>query len=283
MRWTHGRWKAPIASRSSRDSASATTRSTSTRPPPPASRSPSRPTARAGRWLSPPSRCCWPSHTTCDRRTASCASAGTGRSATSTTGWGFRQDAGHHRVPKHRPRGQPSARTPRHARAGVQPVLRHREGETRSGQGVSIEELMAESEAIVVTAALTPETRHIVNAERLALMKHNAVIVNVARGPLIDQKALADVLAAGRIRGPASTCSRRSPPTTTIRFWTATTSSSRRTRPGGPTSSPTATAQGACARSSRSSGASDPHVVVNPAALEHERWTGVPDAPKTVS
>jgi phosphoglycerate dehydrogenase-like enzyme len=60
--------------------------------------------------------------------------------------------------------------------------------------------VMAEAGAVIVMAALTEETRHLVNARRLALMKPSAVLVNVARGPIVDESALVDALSAGRIR-----------------------------------------------------------------------------------
>lgn len=60
--------------------------------------------------------------------------------------------------------------------------------------------VMAEADAVVVMAALTEETRHLVDARRLALMKPSAVLVNTARGPIIDEAALIAALRAGRPR-----------------------------------------------------------------------------------
>ena len=48
---------------------------------------------------------------------------------------------------------------------------------------------------------LSPETRHLVNAERLALMKPTAYLINTARGPIVDQKALTEALQERRIAG----------------------------------------------------------------------------------
>jgi len=52
-----------------------------------------------------------------------------------------------------------------------------------------------------VCCALTSETRHLLNAPRLALMKPTAYLINMARGPIIDQQALTRVLKEKRIAG----------------------------------------------------------------------------------
>lgn len=66
---------------------------------------------------------------------------------------------------------------------------------------VSIEELFSRSDVLSVSCPLTPDTHHIVNAERLALMKPTAYFINTARGPIVDQKALTKVLEERRIAG----------------------------------------------------------------------------------
>jgi len=66
---------------------------------------------------------------------------------------------------------------------------------------VSLEELFARSDILCVNCPLTPETHHIVNAERLALMKPTAYFINTARGPIVDQKALTKVLQEKKIAG----------------------------------------------------------------------------------
>ena len=66
---------------------------------------------------------------------------------------------------------------------------------------VSLNELFERSDILNVSAPLTKDTHHIVNAQRLALMKPTAYLINTARGPLVDQKALTNVLAAGKIAG----------------------------------------------------------------------------------
>jgi D-3-phosphoglycerate dehydrogenase len=67
----------------------------------------------------------------------------------------------------------------------------------------ALERLFAEADYVLLACPLTPETRHLVNAQRLALMKRNAVIVNAARGPVIDEAALAEALRGRRIGGAA--------------------------------------------------------------------------------
>ena len=66
---------------------------------------------------------------------------------------------------------------------------------------VALPELMAESDFVVVTCLLNEETRHLVGAEELALMKPTAFLINVARGPVVDEHALYVALAARRIAG----------------------------------------------------------------------------------
>jgi phosphoglycerate dehydrogenase-like enzyme len=66
---------------------------------------------------------------------------------------------------------------------------------------VSLEELFGRSDILCVNCPLTPETHHIVNAERLALMKPTAYFINTARGPIVDQKALTKVLQEKKIAG----------------------------------------------------------------------------------
>jgi phosphoglycerate dehydrogenase-like enzyme len=66
---------------------------------------------------------------------------------------------------------------------------------------VGLEELFRRADILTVNCPLTPETHHIVNAERLALMKPTAYFINTARGPIVDQKALTKVLQERKIAG----------------------------------------------------------------------------------
>uniref|UniRef100_A0A2S2NTP1 Glyoxylate reductase/hydroxypyruvate reductase n=1 Tax=Schizaphis graminum TaxID=13262 RepID=A0A2S2NTP1_SCHGA len=69
------------------------------------------------------------------------------------------------------------------------------------GQLVTVDELMERSDFVVVATALNDETKFIVNRERIATMKSNAILVNIGRGQLIDQDALVEALKEKRIRG----------------------------------------------------------------------------------
>ncbi len=66
---------------------------------------------------------------------------------------------------------------------------------------VPLETLLQESDYIVICCALTPETHHLLNAERLRLLKSNAYLINVARGPIVDQAALTTALSEQQIAG----------------------------------------------------------------------------------
>jgi len=66
---------------------------------------------------------------------------------------------------------------------------------------VDLPTLFRESDVLSLHCPLTPETNQIVKAERLQLMKPTSYLINTARGPLIDEAALADALNAGRLAG----------------------------------------------------------------------------------
>jgi glycerate dehydrogenase len=66
---------------------------------------------------------------------------------------------------------------------------------------VELDFLFRESDVISLHCPLTPQTKHLVNATRLALMKPTAFLLNTSRGPLVDEAALAEALNSERIAG----------------------------------------------------------------------------------
>jgi glyoxylate reductase len=62
-------------------------------------------------------------------------------------------------------------------------------------------DLLRESDYVVLAVPLSPDTRHLIGAAELALMKATAFLVNIARGPVVDEAALVDALRTGRIAG----------------------------------------------------------------------------------
>ncbi|MCI2256820.1 C-terminal binding protein [Domibacillus sp. PGB-M46] len=68
---------------------------------------------------------------------------------------------------------------------------------------MELDEIIKESDYLSVHVPLIKETHHLLNAERFSQMKKNAVIINTARGPIIDEKALIDALEQGMIAGAA--------------------------------------------------------------------------------
>ena len=66
-------------------------------------------------------------------------------------------------------------------------------------QKVSLETLLAESDAIVLAPSLNPTSRNIINRETLAQVKPGVTLVNIARGGLVDESALAEALKDGRV------------------------------------------------------------------------------------
>ena len=71
-------------------------------------------------------------------------------------------------------------------------------------QGVkkaTLDELFAESDVVSLHCPLTPDTKELVNANRLKTMKPSAILINTGRGPLVNEQDLADALNEGRIAG----------------------------------------------------------------------------------
>jgi phosphoglycerate dehydrogenase-like enzyme len=86
-----------------------------------------------------------------------------------------------------RPFGPRILRVARRAREGVAPVSQ-------------LDELLPQADIVVLITPLTSETVHLMDADRIARMKRGALLVNAARGQLVDTDALVQALANGRIR-----------------------------------------------------------------------------------
>ncbi|MCF3135782.1 2-hydroxyacid dehydrogenase [Streptomyces olivochromogenes] len=76
-------------------------------------------------------------------------------------------------------------------------------GEIHGLRVASLDELLRRSRVITLHARLTPETRGLIGARELALLPPGAVVVNAARGPLLDEEALCDALEAGHLSAAA--------------------------------------------------------------------------------
>jgi glyoxylate reductase len=85
---------------------------------------------------------------------------------------------------------------------GMQTVYTGRVVRGAAGE-VSFAELVATSDVLSIHVPLTPETRHLINADVLGRMKPSAIVINTSRGPIIDERALAGALRDGVIGGAA--------------------------------------------------------------------------------
>ncbi|MDQ6841351.1 MAG: D-glycerate dehydrogenase [Actinomycetota bacterium] len=83
---------------------------------------------------------------------------------------------------------------PRRARPAIEEQL-------GAAQYLELDELLASAHVVSIHCPLTPDTRHLIDAGRLALMRQDAYLVNTARGPIVDEAALAEALGRGAIAG----------------------------------------------------------------------------------
>ena len=65
----------------------------------------------------------------------------------------------------------------------------------------SLEQLLAEADFVCLVVPLSDKTRHLISHRELALMKPGAILVNISRGPVVDEPALIEALQNNRIRG----------------------------------------------------------------------------------
>jgi phosphoglycerate dehydrogenase-like enzyme len=76
---------------------------------------------------------------------------------------------------------------------------------------VPLDALMRDADFVVVCCLLNEQTRHLIDARKLALMKPTAYYLNMGRGPIHDEKALAEALKSGRIAGAGLDVTEREP------------------------------------------------------------------------
>ncbi len=92
------------------------------------------------------------------------------------------------------------------------PEKHRREAKMYKIEFVNLPTLMKESDIITIHCALTPETEGIIGREELSLMKESALLINTARGPIVDEEALFKALKEKRIAGAALDVYSREPP-----------------------------------------------------------------------
>src|SRR5437763_2386635 len=83
------------------------------------------------------------------------------------------------------------------------PYIAQTVGEKVGAEMVSLDDLLAQADVITVHTPLSDETRGMLGAKEIAKMKDGVIVLNIARGGLYDEKALADALASGKISGAA--------------------------------------------------------------------------------
>jgi phosphoglycerate dehydrogenase-like enzyme len=84
---------------------------------------------------------------------------------------------------------------------GFDPNVTPEAAQASGAELVPLEPLLRAADFVCVCCALTAETRHLLSAERIELLKPSSYVINVARGPIIDQAALTAALARGAIQG----------------------------------------------------------------------------------
>jgi phosphoglycerate dehydrogenase-like enzyme len=82
-----------------------------------------------------------------------------------------------------------------------------------------LDDLLPEADVVVLTVPHTPLTHRLLDARRLALLKPSAILVNVARGDVVDETALIDALGSGRLRGAALDVFEREPLSAESPLW----------------------------------------------------------------
>ncbi|MEU9118840.1 NAD(P)-dependent oxidoreductase [Streptomyces sp. NPDC048506] len=101
---------------------------------------------------------------------------------------------------------------------GPKPAAPETEARLGGARYLALDELLRTSDYVSLHAPLTDATRHLLDAERLDLLKPTAFVVNTARGALIDQDALADALESGALAGAGIDVFDPEPPTAALRL-----------------------------------------------------------------
>lgn len=82
-----------------------------------------------------------------------------------------------------------------------------------------LDDLLAESDILILGVPLNDHTSHMIDGKRLSLMKRGSVVINVARGPVIDEAALIEALESGHLAGAAVDVTEVEPLETASRLW----------------------------------------------------------------
>jgi phosphoglycerate dehydrogenase-like enzyme len=83
----------------------------------------------------------------------------------------------------------------------------------------AIDEVLADADIVVLSTPATPATRALLDAARIARLKEDAIVVNVGRGSLLDEEALATALGDGRLRGAVLDVFEKEPLAASSRLW----------------------------------------------------------------
>ena len=101
------------------------------------------------------------------------------------------------------------------ARAFGMDVLAYNRSRSEEGRSIAayvdLDTLLEKSDIVSLHCPLFPETEHIINAASISKMKDGAMLINTARGPLVEEKALAQALLTGKLRGAAVDVASREP------------------------------------------------------------------------
>jgi D-3-phosphoglycerate dehydrogenase len=95
---------------------------------------------------------------------------------------------------------------------GHDPYLAHEQIRAIGAEPAALDEVLGESDIVSLHVPLMPQTRHLIDAARLALMKPTASIVNTSRGPIVDEAALIQALQENRLFGAALDVPHQEPP-----------------------------------------------------------------------